>query len=534
MTKILEETLLTNEFTFGFELEAIVHEDNNIVSEDSWVNGNDDTEDDIKDYLDSFLYGSFNNHRTNKNISGESDVHYDGSLQVEEYGDDGFSFEYSSPVLKATPENFARVIHMLKQMKKDGIYTNRTCGFHHHIKFNDMSLKDLIWVYCNLATDADIYETIKFFKNYKFEDSHYASFRELDNLGEALINKDFVRALEYINEEKYRAFRIHPQGTLEWRGPRDFLESQNLEDITDFYKLFNILINRIKRYVDSNTLADTTITKKELFDEFTKAVESGEAVDSLWDDVLNNSKYEPVKSKSVERLLYKMNTNQYFIFEIMKNPKLDSFFKKCMEDYRTRETVFGYIRDDINQRFYKPEQIHKIMSYIKEVLGSMRYKDPFSNFSDLSRSGLARYAYSGKELKELLDNANNTNSYLNSLYDMVMSRLYLPQGKEVYNHLKKILQEVEPELLSGNIVTIISKCSYMEDILFTMITNEDLADVIIFGINRMIDENHIFSVAANTASKNLKSVLLSRKNEWNALMKKGAQKNLIPDGDYLI
>ena len=31
MTKILEETLLTNEFTFGFELEAIVHEDNNIV-----------------------------------------------------------------------------------------------------------------------------------------------------------------------------------------------------------------------------------------------------------------------------------------------------------------------------------------------------------------------------------------------------------------------------------------------------------------------------------------------------------------------
>jgi hypothetical protein len=95
MTKILEETLLTNEFTFGFELEAIVHEDNNIVSEDSWVNGNDDTEDDIKDYLDSFLYGEFNKHRTNRNISGDSNVHYDSSLQVEELGDDGYSFEYS-------------------------------------------------------------------------------------------------------------------------------------------------------------------------------------------------------------------------------------------------------------------------------------------------------------------------------------------------------------------------------------------------------------------------------------------------------
>ena len=38
-----------------------------------------------------------------------------------------------------------------------------------------------------------------------------------------------------MSEEKMRLLRNHPQGTIEWRGPRNFLNKQNVNDIKTFF-----------------------------------------------------------------------------------------------------------------------------------------------------------------------------------------------------------------------------------------------------------------------------------------------------------
>lgn len=519
MTKILEETLLTNEFTFGFELEAIVHEDNNIASEDSWVNGNDDTEDDIKDYLDSFLYGEFNSHHTNKNISGDSRVHDDSSVQHNDVDVNGFTFEYSSPILKANPENFARVIHLLKQMKKDGIYTNNTCGFHHHIKFNGMTPQDLVWIYCNLATDAGIYDQITKFKDYDFYDDHFASFRDIDNLGSALINRDFEKALEYINNEKYRAFRIHPQGTLEWRGPRDFLNGDNLNDIVDFYKLFNILIRRIKLYVDSKTLIDTTITKKELFDEFAKLTD-----DPQWTDIVNDSNKE---SKSVEKFLYKFSIRQYLIFKIMKNPEFSKFFAKIFSYYIYRTKILGYLKDFVDYKFYKPDDLHKIMQYIKGLYKNISM-DTFHMFHELSLYRLSKYVFSERELQEMLDGINKPSEYINTLMSLLTEKLYVADKETVYNKLNSMLKS-HPEYASAFIYSLENWNTNIKLIL----DDSQLAKLIMVCIKVCSRD---FTVYALNALRNLFGNVIKEylPDEWNNFLYNLCKNKVIHENSYKI
>ena len=161
--QLLSERLLRSEFTFGFELEAIVQSGSSLFDDtyEVFANTDDYDDDDFKDelktqigeYLDNFLDG-WKSHKYNKKIHGKSKTHGDSSIVIgEDDDDDDFTFEYSSPVLEAVPDNFNRVITLLDSLKKKGIYTNESCGFHHHIKFGSMDYRDLVWVYVNLACD---------------------------------------------------------------------------------------------------------------------------------------------------------------------------------------------------------------------------------------------------------------------------------------------------------------------------------------------------------------------------------------------
>ena len=529
MTKILEETLLTNDFTFGFELEAIVSGYSSVLDSvrdyfDSDDYDMDDADSDstevLKDYFDSFLYGQFNSHRTNKNISGDSRVHDDSSVQHNDADTDGFTFEYSSPVLKANPENFARVIHLLKQMKKDGIYTNNTCGFHHHIKFNGMTPQDLVWIYCNLATDAGIYEQITKFKDYDFYDDHFASFRDIDELGVALINRDFEKALEYITNEKYRAFRIHPQGTLEWRGPRDFLNGDNFDDIVDFYKLFNILIRRIKLYMDSKTLIDTTISKKELFDEFKKLYD-----DPQWSEIVNDSEED---SKSVKKFLYKFSINQYLIFKIMKNPEFSKFFAKIFSYYNYRTQILNDIKKSVDYRFYKPDELHRIMQYIKELYKNMSGMDTFHMFHELSTYRLSKYAFSEKELKEMLESINKPSQYINTLMSLCEEKIYIDDKNVIYNKLKSMIKG-HPEYTSAFVYSLENWSNSIKLIL----DDSQLADLILTCIKECDKQ---FTVYALNSLRNLFGNVIKEylPDEWNNFLHDLYKNKVINENSYEI
>lgn len=529
MTKILNETLLTNEFTFGFELEAIVSEDSDIVSEDSWVGGNDSTEDDIQYYLDTQLYSSYGKHRYNSKVKGESRIHQDSSVQVEELGDEGYPFEYSSPILPANPDNFARVIRLLKEMGKDGIYTNSSCGFHHHLAFNGMTPSDMVWIYCNLATDSEAYQMFSKFKVFEFEDEEYASFDDITELGDALMRKDFPTAFDYITISKYRAFRLHPQGTIEWRGPRNFLNNKNIDYIKDFYILFNQLIRKFKKYMDNKTLEDTTITKKELFDEFNKYNEM-RGKDPNWSYLVGTK-----KSKGMEKLLNKFSTNPYIILKIMDTPDLDKFFRKVMENYSNRTIILSNLRRNIEDKFLKPDEISRMAKYIKSVYDGIPDITKANAHHELSVYGLDKYCYTGKDLLELLDEKKNISEFMNFAMMLVREKIYDVDKDEIYNKIKNTMLAANDvgTALFGVSYNFMYTASSANNKIFTILTEEQLADLTILCFKKLYNyavETDSFSPSGRAPNAmfelcqsilpHFKSVIQKyRLNDWNTLVK---------------
>ena len=63
-----------------------------------------------------------------------------------------------------------------------------------------------------------------------------------NEITKAIKEKNYTRVLRALSDDKYRLFRIHPYGTIEWRGPRNFLDSNDFKIIKDFYKKFNTYI----------------------------------------------------------------------------------------------------------------------------------------------------------------------------------------------------------------------------------------------------------------------------------------------------
>ena len=269
----LDEKLLTSEFTFGFELEAICNDSSICYDIDN-----------IKDYIDEQLTKNVTKEQRNK-LGGHSDIHQDSSVRgdYEDNGDDDYSneemsFEYGSPIFPCTPYWFNRVITTLRNLINNGFYTNDTCGFHHHLHFNGMTERDMVWIYCNLAMDSETYDKFSSLqgaddREYYLYSNQWARRDAMKDLKAAVNAENWEGVIEQLNTNKWRAFRIHPQGTLEWRGPRDFMNRGNLENINRFYKLFNQLIAKIRKYMDLNVLTDTNITKKEFFQHLTDAVD---------------------------------------------------------------------------------------------------------------------------------------------------------------------------------------------------------------------------------------------------------------------
>jgi len=234
-TEYFEAERLMSQFTFGFELEAYLN--------DSYANV-----DEFKDFVRNFFSETNNINNSRVVIKGDSSINPDGFVTCHEcdgtgnidgdtceecdgrgwynpgYDGDLFTFEIASPILAFTPQNLSKTIEFLTTAVNEyDVTTNGTCGFHIHIGFPFIFANsiDMLWALCNLVLNPELFNSIKEFNGVKLFNKHYATIMPFINLKNYLIkNKldkyDILQAIRIIyNSEKYRAFRQHPQGTLE-------------------------------------------------------------------------------------------------------------------------------------------------------------------------------------------------------------------------------------------------------------------------------------------------------------------------------
>ena len=222
MTEILLEKYLASQFKFGFELEAFL--------KDGYTDVDYDADNYVEGVVTEIIASDFNFKEDEIEIKG------DGSLSPDE--NDDYAFEWATPIMTFTPANLSRCINGLDTvLNSEGIYTNDTCGFHIHLSFPNMSDEDIIWVLSQLAVDNEFLSRLTYFKGIEFLDEEYANIDFIEDIGDYIKSGMYSYIARYFTTEKYRAFHIHSQGTLEWRGPRNFLNRKDVTMIKDFFKL---------------------------------------------------------------------------------------------------------------------------------------------------------------------------------------------------------------------------------------------------------------------------------------------------------
>jgi hypothetical protein len=261
--EFIMKKLITDDFSFGFEFEGFAPIekflnnsevlDNACVDDYSDLRCNILQDDcDMEDLIGDF-YENIGNFFKNNGFYGC--VQYDGSLR---YGPKGYnSFEWSSPILKLNPSSIQKVKNLFHKMEINGIEINDTCGFHTHISYKNITENDIIWILLYIASDLKIineFEKLWLDDNnfVNFVSNHYADNTYLYEIHNGLKKKRITDIVEYINLNKYRLLRLHPQGTLEWRGPRGFLFDEKKIN-TYFKKLFKV-VNIIKNAINCDEI----------------------------------------------------------------------------------------------------------------------------------------------------------------------------------------------------------------------------------------------------------------------------------------
>lgn len=440
------------DYNFGTNIDDIIKDiqklmQGNVLKESEDI-GIVNVHDKIKKKLDDIL-----NEGINDKLPNNSHITIDMSVkpdtQEKEYNKQDISFEYNSPVIPCKPIWFAKVIKFLSDIKKQGIYTNSSCGFHHHLSFNLQNERDIIWIYCNMASDPEFFEEItKLDNTYNLTDDKYAELGTMVQLGEDILNKDYDKILEKLTTDKYRLFRIHPQGTLEWRGPRGFLNNATIDIIKDFYKLFIKLITKTKSYLDSNILIGTNINKEEFFNGLLLAKKRTnnniklEFLSLPTDDEYKegNIKFksnEKYNKQSIEKIVNKIKQNPNILYNIILNqPKIIIDIYNVIGKMNFIQLVLNIKNDNIfNQMNVRKKE--KITNTIENVLllNNININEIESIFS-MNLLNLNNNEY---ELEEKINQLikNNTINETN-LYNIIMQSIY-DQRKLYLNKLLKLL-----------------------------------------------------------------------------------------------
>lgn len=251
--EMLEETLSTD-FKIGFELEGVCTQEE--------IGG---------DFLPPYhssrppegIYKVLLDDLNNALGFGEGKIERDGSLRP---SDDkgGNTFEYGSPIIPFNPTNINKIYKFLQKLPEFGVYTNDTCGFHTHMSFEGIDKTNVGWIMCCIAIDEKLTEELTELKGkgkvIPFT-SGYATKDMMKKVKDALLNKDYIDVNNVLNpREKYEFMRVHPAGTMEWRGPRNFLNDADLELIHEYILKTYRVILQFTKIMHAQTWSGSGIT----------------------------------------------------------------------------------------------------------------------------------------------------------------------------------------------------------------------------------------------------------------------------------
>src|ERR1700691_3914593 len=179
--------------------------------------------------------------------------------------------ELVSEVLTLNPSNIIKSKQCIIQLLKQGCFTNNTCGFHVHYSYNGMDYNEICWLLIVLSTNDEYRKLFSEFKDINFINHDFASDEFLDEILKIITDTKVnitSPLMILLNNSKHRLLRIHPSGTLEWRGPRNFMNSKNFGIISNFFvRLYKVagLIDRITK-IKSVKVHNQVITKDSLID----------------------------------------------------------------------------------------------------------------------------------------------------------------------------------------------------------------------------------------------------------------------------
>lgn len=229
----LLENLVTGEFTFGFELEAILLCDKG-------------EEESLPESLLEQIFEKYN-------IKGT--IKTDQSIVPDKNDNkDSFTFEFVTSPTNVNNKNILNMMSLLQNLKKENIYTNGSCGFHIHIKYPTMTSIDMKWIMCCISMNDDYKNIVSKFKEYDFYDLKYADMNFLNDIQKNIETNNMDDLKKCLTSEKYRVLRIHPQGTLEWRGPRNF--SSDPSTIKDFVIHFYSYIKMVISCINATSIGN--------------------------------------------------------------------------------------------------------------------------------------------------------------------------------------------------------------------------------------------------------------------------------------
>jgi len=230
---IINEGRILSDFKIGFELEAVI-EKSLIPFEYKKYFDNPMTHDQYEEF---YKYEDNAGKHIGEFINQfwpdiEVKIKEDSSIEPSstQYG-----FEWPSPAFNFTPGFIKTASTFLSSLHDAGISTNQTCGFHIHLSFPYMEPNDMIWIMCCLSENPEMIEGLKTFNGFTFHNEKYANSKFFKSLKTVLDKKNWEAANSLLTSEKFRLVRLHPQGTLEWRGPRNFLIRQNYDLIKRFF-----------------------------------------------------------------------------------------------------------------------------------------------------------------------------------------------------------------------------------------------------------------------------------------------------------
>jgi hypothetical protein len=248
--EFITEKLLHSEFTIGFELEAFY-----ALTGSERVLGGEETLDLIK--------GNIVKELSNYIPTQGSKFSDEYSLKPPKNSKHFFPFEWNSPVMNFNIETAKTLLNLFSNIDKLKIRTNQSCGLHFHIAFPHITDDDMIWLTTKLAIDQEMRHKITKFEGFNFLSKQYAKDDYLNEINHCLKHKMWGMLTNMLSEEKYRILRMHPQGTLEWRGPRNFLNKPDQQITKEFIILLWKFVSWLSKTLDENEIDG--ITKKEFF-----------------------------------------------------------------------------------------------------------------------------------------------------------------------------------------------------------------------------------------------------------------------------